>query len=327
MMRHGLRALVGMEQSDHQRAYNMSTGYKMNEERRLQKTTASSTDEFKERNKKASKHSHDKSQVVHLSEQIHDRSRAFVGALSTAVDLDIPSISDINKAGRRVQDKENLRIQIERVDAAASRLTRQPLDINAIENLAKSTRLTNDATFVGDPVLLKWRGAVQEMIKQKYWATVNKELANATANNAKFAYRKTYCRALRCLIHMRSQVKLDHIDNVFGWSSYNQAKVPINSYIGAAKELSKKIFGYVEDVGGFDDKRVCEHDVLFLFVRLDECAVEQEEIEQVEEAVANSCTIFNPHYTYTARVDSYSDEEDSDSDSMMEPTELDFDED
>eukprot|EP00956_Cyclotella_meneghiniana_P020756 scaffold37078_cov117-Cyclotella_meneghiniana.AAC.4 len=153
-MGHGLRALVGMEQSDHQRAYNMSTGYKMNEERRLRKTTASSTDEFKERSKKASKHSHDKSQVVRLSEQILDRSRAFVGALSSAVDLDIPSISDINKAGRRVQDKENLRIQIERVDAAASRLTSQPLDINAIENLAKSTRLTNDVTFVGDPVLL-----------------------------------------------------------------------------------------------------------------------------------------------------------------------------
>ena len=156
---------------------------------------------------------------------------------------------------------------------------------------------------------------------------MNKEFANATANNAKFAYRKTYCRALRCLIHMRSQVKLDHVDNVFGWSSYNQAKVPINSYIGAAKELSKKIFGYVEDVGGFDDKRVCEHDVLFLFVRLDECADEQDEIEQVEEAVANSCAIVNPHYTYTANIDSYSDEEDSDSDSMMEPTELDFDED
>lgn len=72
---------------------------------------------------------------------------------------------------------------------------------------------------------------------------------------------------------------MDHIDSYFGLSSYNQAKVPINSYIGAAKELSKKIFGYVEDVGGFDGKRVIEHDVLFLFVRLDKCVVEQEEIE------------------------------------------------
>ena len=42
------------------------------------------------------------------------------------------------------------------------------------------------------------------------------------------------------------------------------------------KNLSKKIFGYVEDVDRFDDKRVCEHDVLFfLFVRLDKCAVER----------------------------------------------------
>ena len=48
MMHHGLCALVGMEQSDHQRAYNISTGYKMNEECRLQKTTTSSTGEFKE---------------------------------------------------------------------------------------------------------------------------------------------------------------------------------------------------------------------------------------------------------------------------------------
>ena len=57
------------------------------------------------------------------------------------------------------------------------------------------------------------------------------------------------------------------------------------------------------------------------------CSWTQEEIEQVEEDVANSCAIVNPHYTYTANIDSYSDEEDTDSDSMMEPTELDFDED
>eukprot|EP00956_Cyclotella_meneghiniana_P006958 scaffold9371_cov66-Cyclotella_meneghiniana.AAC.12 len=43
-------------------------------------------------------------------------------------------------------------------------------------------------------------------------------------------------------------------------------------------------------------------------------------LHPIEEAVANSCAIVNPHYTYTANIDSYSDEEDSDSDSMMEPT-------
>lgn len=42
--------------------------------------------------------------------------------------------------------------------------------------------------------------------------------------------------------------------------------------------------------------------------------------------MANSCAAVNPHYTYTARVDSLSDDEVSDTESIMEPTELDSDE-
>ena len=65
-----------------------------------------------------------------------------------------------------------------------------------------------------------------------------------------------------------------------------------------------------------------EHSFLWDFLT---SVVEQEEIDQVEEAMANSCAIVNPHYMYTVRVDSLSDHKDSGCESMMEPTELEFD--
>jgi hypothetical protein len=58
-----------MEQANNQRAYNMNTGYKLNEQRR--KLVLDSKGKVQERVKKSAKHSATKNQLKFLSFQIH----------------------------------------------------------------------------------------------------------------------------------------------------------------------------------------------------------------------------------------------------------------
>jgi hypothetical protein len=171
MMRHGLRTSVGMEQADKQRAYNMSTGYKLNEQQR--KLVLNSKGELHERAKKSAKHSATKNQLELLSLQIHEHSREYVDLVAMEdglLESYCPSITKINKNGRRVQDKQNLQRQIEQEKASASRLTRTHLTIDAIENLAASTHLTNDVLFVKDHLVVEWRLKVKNMLVKKFWS-------------------------------------------------------------------------------------------------------------------------------------------------------------
>jgi hypothetical protein len=102
------------------------------------------------------------------------------------------SISEINRNGRRMQDKENLQRQIEQEKASASRLTRTHLTIDAIEDLAASTRLTNDVLFVKDSLVVEWRPKVKNMLVKKFWG----ELRDKTQ------FMEVYGIARKCLIHM-----------------------------------------------------------------------------------------------------------------------------
>lgn len=118
-MCHGLRSSVGMDQADHQRMYMMSTGYSMNEERRVLTTT--STEDCRKRYKKAAKHSATKPQQVKLGEQVVNRSCSHSLIVSSLGELaDLPSVSQINTVERRTHDKANLEKQIEAGNERAS---------------------------------------------------------------------------------------------------------------------------------------------------------------------------------------------------------------
>ena len=86
-----------------------------------------------------------------------------------------------------------------------------------------------------------------------------------------------------------------------GLASYNKAKEPIHKYIKVAKTLTEKVFEYVKDLGGFDNKSVEKNDILFLFIRPIDDEFDEEAIEPAEEALVNTCKSVDNHYTYTAQ--------------------------
>ena len=287
MMRFGLRSAIGMDQADHHRMYNTGTNYGMNEERRRM---LSDSDAYRKKNKTAAKHSATKSQQQRLSGQLVEMSAKYVNvALSVIGAGNIPGIKQINEKGRRQQDNNNLRKQIEDEDAKASRLTRQRMTADTIKELANKTKPTNDCTFVGDALIIGWREKVAQMIVQKYWHSLNstQEKAMDTFNIA----RKSFI----------------FIDDVLqpkefqGLVSYNKAKEPIHKYIKVAKTLTEKVFEYVKDLGGFDNKSVEKNDILFLFIRPIDDEFDEEAIEPAEEALVNTCKRVDNHYTYTAQ--------------------------
>ena len=100
---------------------------------------------------------------------IVERSADYVDVALSVIGLDsIPTITQINEKGRRVQDNENLQKQIADKDAKASRLTRVTMTADSIKILADNTRLTNYCTFVGDALIISWREKVSQMLVQKF---------------------------------------------------------------------------------------------------------------------------------------------------------------
>ena len=247
--------------------------------------------DFRKKNKKARQHSKTKGQQQRMSQQLNEQSAKFVKVAESVMELDsIRSITEVNKGGRRVQDKDNLRQQISDEDAKASRLTRVILTPEATLELAKKTKLTNDCTFVGNVTILAWREKIVQMTKQQYWKDMN----------ASAGYQETYGVAKKSFFWIDKGVCTPkELENI---TSYNKAKVPINKYIKVAKKLALEILGYIKfnDEGGFDDKAVKANDLYFLFMHPSNEVLEEETIEPVEEALVNMCKEVDVHYTYTA---------------------------
>ena len=75
-------------------------------------------------------------------------------------------------------------------------------------------------------------------------------------------------------------------------------------------EYGKKILEFVKNLGGFDDKAVSRSDVLSFFVRPVARAFGDDIVmEPVEEILVKSCSVLDPHYTYTAPKQNDSDDE------------------
>ena len=298
MMRFGLRSAIGMDQADHQRMYNTSTDYEMKEERRKM---VSDSDAYRQKNKKAASHSATKQQQQRLSKQLVERSADYVDVALSVIGLDsIPTITQINEKGRRVQDNENLQKQIADEDAKASRLTRVTMTADSIKILADNTRLTNDYTFVGDALIISWREKVSQMLVQKFW----KDLSPTDK------FIDTFKIARESFIHIENVIKPKALE-LEKITSYNKAKSPIHDYIKVTKTITDKVFKFVNDMGGFDDKSVEKTDIFFLFIRPVDSLLDEESIEPVEEALVKTFNHVDSHYTYTANrgVEEHSDSE------------------
>ena len=166
MMRHAMRSQLGVEQADEQTIYNAGIRHEMNEERR---SMGQDTTEHRDKKKKAAKHSRTKDQIVRLSEQVTERARQYDLVLQSisaylpsagSISAKLPTIKEINDRGRQWKDKENLEAQMREEDERAGNLCRVPLTLESVEELAKTTKLTNDATYVAEEIVMKWRPKV-----------------------------------------------------------------------------------------------------------------------------------------------------------------------
>ena len=133
-----------MEQADHQRIYCSGIDHEIKEARHNIK---GDTEEVKGKTRKAAKHLRSKAQIWMLSNQICDRSNAFVfDVQQTDIGHCIVSITSIKEKGRRAMDQDLLNKQIMREEEQTNKLRRKHLLPDNVERMALATKLTNDET-------------------------------------------------------------------------------------------------------------------------------------------------------------------------------------
>ena len=289
MMRHGLRYQVGMEQADSQRIYNSGIDHEMKEERRNTNQVAS---EFRETHKKAAKHSQTKNQQVQLSEQLVGRASKFAETMTVpTLEETIPDLSTINSRGRRVMDQANLDHQMLEEDQKAGSLRRKTLTPELAITMAGKTNLTNDATYVSNAALVLWHSRVPKLLVKKFWDFP----------------------ATRLLENLEMATEVFVHFQIINVNKIKTKKVGLNlikKEIDFVNEYGKKILEFVKNMGGFDDKAVSRSDVLSFFVRPVARAFGDDIVmEPVEEILVKSCSVLDPHYTYTAPKQNDSDDE------------------
>ena len=109
-----------------------------------------------------------------LYRQVLEGSIGYAERQSLELDADeIPTVSQVKLDGRRKQDGDNLRQRILGEDAKAGRLTHAQLTVAQVQQMATTTKPTNDATFTYDGTVLVWREKVEELCTGTFWDRVN----------------------------------------------------------------------------------------------------------------------------------------------------------
>ena len=261
----------------------------MREERRAMATNRS---EFRGKHQKAGKHAKTKSQQIMLSEQLIERSEKFaVTAMAVIGEGNMHTISEINRKGRRVKDTETLRKQIADEMAKASKLRRTPLTADSLKILASNTKLTNDAKYVYEPMLVTGRLKMKKMMVQKFWQDLN-----PTKD-----YKKTFVVALNSFVHMRSHMCWMEPKGLAAVTSWAKANKLIVSHMKWMQDsIIAHIMGFVGDMEvGCKSRAMVEHDVLWFFIRVAGPAGSDERVAPVEQTLVDSCCSVKAHYTFT----------------------------
>ncbi|KAL7548072.1 hypothetical protein ACHAWF_011358 [Thalassiosira exigua] len=346
MMRHGLKAGIGMDQADHHRQFSSNIDYGMRQERR---DLATEKERHQEDRKKAPMHLKTKPQMQKLGQQLVEGSARFAKMVHEELEPDdVAGVKMIMLAGRRAQDKENLRKEVEYEDEKASRLTRTKLTMETVKELARATKPTNDALFTFDRTLISWREAIADMSKVSFWKEMN--MNGNWKNNwvlarksmifikhfslkawkgkiARYSPRKPgwwgypppskESRKPLKFVRWQDMGRLHVYENatVFNWgsagsslyadgsifatiTSKSKSEAFISEYLAMAKKVSKILYSYVKagDKGGFEDKSVIKDDVLFLFIRFVDGALDADKIVPAEEALVRACRGVDKHY-------------------------------
>lgn len=164
--RHGLSSQQGMDEVDARTDYEVVQGYNFKQERREA--------DVSETKRRKLTHNNTKYQLSMISKQLTNylpKWEARVRELLDQPNHGIPSVTEIERRGRRVQDKKNIAAQMADHDAKSASLTREILTINNVKKEANNSAPSNDKLLKMGEARLKSRERIIQITRKKFWET------------------------------------------------------------------------------------------------------------------------------------------------------------
>ena len=136
-------------------------------------------------------------------------------------------------------DQDNLDKQMREEDAKAGTLRRKHLMPEDAEKMARKTKLTNDVRYVADSKLVLWHHWVPELLVKEFWKVPAAEM------DEKFQIAaETFVHWPHHNIHPdKIKTKLAKVNLIFG-------------HIDWIKATAKRMSGFIDNLGGFNDKAI-----------------------------------------------------------------------
>lgn len=304
-LRHGLRDEQGMDEVDARRDYEVVYGYMFKQGRREKDLSSREA----KRQKVSNTHNNTKDQLTMISEQLTEylpRWSKEANELLRKPNHGIPSLTDIKKRGRRVQDKKNIATQLEAHDEKAATMTREKLTIDAIKEEAAKTTPSNDNLLRMGEERLQSREHICTITTKKYWNDL--EIDGRRPN-----YRILWISAVKTFPHLlpfhRGSIKSVENNHITIITNKTTATSIIGSYLKMAKKVTKLICDFCHGTDSNHKNFVPKRDRNFIqsdllevldFVKVVDVSGSP---NAVEESAANTCLstfqIIDDHYTYT----------------------------
>jgi hypothetical protein len=252
MMRQRHRKGIGMDQDDSQQVYVTGTCYEMREQRRRGESINRDGGKrpAKKQQKKSRDHNKTQTQVLMMGPQIEEQLAKWLPkakALLAEPDHGIPLISEINRLGRRVQDKEVMKKQMDAEHAKAARVKRNKVTAEELRDAAMNATLTNDAVIAIAQDELDARLKMVKLTTNQHWKDIPTRKVYGGAP-LMFLARKSMPK-LNEMVHMRQ--RRDKRGQLIPWckTTKSDALEWISSYNKKAKETASLIHEFLYGKG------------------------------------------------------------------------------
>eukprot|EP00956_Cyclotella_meneghiniana_P041915 scaffold244695_cov40-Cyclotella_meneghiniana.AAC.1 len=159
-----------MDEVDAQRNYNTSTEYNFRRKRRQQVIDESQPN----KRLKSIDHNKTKTQLAMIGQQLDEYLGPWLQRASSLlskpkVETGIPAISEINREGRKKQDKANLEEEVRAEKAKSSRMTRAKVTVEQVMKDASESKLSNDRVLRLNDARLDARLKIVQYTVVKFW--------------------------------------------------------------------------------------------------------------------------------------------------------------
>ena len=312
-LRGNLRSGTGMDEVDAQRNYTTSTEYNFRKRRR----DSVLENQPQKKRMRSVDHNKNKTQLAMIGQQITEYVMPWVERASTLLsrpqeETGIPAISEINREGRRKQDKANLDEEFKAEKAKSARLTRQVVTVAQVQKDACEAELSNDRVLRLDDSRLEARIKIVQYTVAKFWKS---ELKIPIPEGASFV-QYTIRTAWKTFPHWHNIVY--RAPKATPVKLKGEMMKLISKYLSRIKITSTLILHFLFGKPGDKksvpkrDRDIDGSDILetFKFVRL---GIDEAEAEEIcEPAVMTALLSFHKsdeHYTYTKDKDESNDEE------------------